>query len=336
MSQTLMKLNEIPKNISWTRRIATTSTWILLALILTILLPFIASLTTIYDLLTQNRFSVTRTAIYFTYFFLLESLGLIQAFGIWLAELAGRDQESTDLANRRLQQWWARGLFWRAVKIFSMNVEIHGLEAMKDSHPALVLPRHASTLDAVLPLAIAPHLKRFRYVIKSELLIAPTLDYAAQRLPNVFVERGGGDPEFEIQKILALATELEQNVLLVLFPEGTRFTESKRTRLLEKFADDEELLALTHSLKRTLPPLREGPLRLLQSTPSTDVVFISHRGIDQVTAMSDLFHGGLTQATLQISIWRIAASDIPRTPQGVRDFLIENWRRVDRFANFEE
>ncbi|MFU8806980.1 MAG: 1-acyl-sn-glycerol-3-phosphate acyltransferase [Bradymonadaceae bacterium] len=326
-----MNLDEIGTDRNWKRRALTIPLWLLLAIILPVVLPAVVLVLLIYDLIRPSRFSATRTAIFFTHFFVLEAMGLVIATWIWIRGLLGLEKTAYQLANRRLQRWWARGLFWGSVRIYSMNIDIDGLELLEDPTPSVVLSRHASTLDTMLPLAVVRELKLFRYVIKAELLASPALDVVGQRFPNVFVRRGTGDPEKEIRRVLALSQDLEENAAVMVYPEGTRFTAKKRERLLKKFDDDKEMLALAKSLKYTLPPLREGGVKLLMST-RTDVVFIAHRGIDRAGAMSDLIKGGMTRAHLEISIWRVPAEEVPRDADGVRDFLMENWRRIDRFV----
>ncbi len=328
-----MQLHEIPTDISWGRRLATTSSWFVLAVVLTALLPILIPLTAIYDLVTRNDLSTSRTLFFFTFFFVTESVGLLIAFWLWVRHKAGMSDHDYEMANRKLQRWWSRGLFWGSLRIFSADVEIDGLEQLEDEHPAVVLSRHASTLDTMLPIAVVRQLKSYRYVMKSELLIDPALDYCAQRFPNVFVDRGSDRPEFEIDKVVALGKQLDDNDAVVVYPEGTRFSESKRERLLEKFADDDKMLAVTRDLKNTLPPLREGGLKLVKSTTDADVVFIAHRGIDDAGAMSDLVSGGLTKAEIRIKIWRVPASEVPRTEEdGLHQFFVENWKRIDRFV----
>lgn len=326
-----MELHEIPTDINWKRRFLTTPGWLFLAVLLPLLLPVVIPVTALYDLVTRNRLSTSRTALFFTYFFVLESLGLTIAFWLWIQHKCGMSEDDYERANRKLQRWWARGLFWGTIRIFSMDVDIQGLEELEDERPAVVLSRHASTLDTMLPIAVVRQLKYYRFVIKSELLTDPTLDYCAQRFPNVFVRRGSDNPDFEIQKVLALGKELGDNEAVVVYPEGTRFTPQKRARLLEKFKDDEEMLPVTESLENTLPPLREGGVKLLESTPDCDVVFIAHRGIDGAAAMSDLIKGRLTENYLEISIWRHPADSVPREPDEIREFMVENWQRIDRF-----
>ncbi len=326
-----MELHELPTDRNWTRRLITTPTWYFLGILLPLSLPVVIPVMAFYDLVTRNRLSTSRTMLFFTYFFVLESIGLTVAFWMWIRRVCGMSEKDYQMANRKLQRWWARGNFWGTGRIFSMDIDIQGLEALEDPTPAVVLSRHASTLDTMLPIAVVRELKEYRFVIKSELLVDPTLDYCAQRFPNVFVNRGSDDPDYEVDKVLALGKDLDENEAVVVYPEGTRFLPEKRERLLEKFEDDPEMLTVTESLKNTLPPLREGGIKLLESTPEADVVFIAHRGIDGAGAMSDLIKGRLTEAFLEISIWRIPADEVPRDADKIREFMVENWQRIDRF-----
>lgn len=330
----MITLHEIPKDRSLKRRALTIPFWFFMATFLTAILPLLAPFTALYDLIFRKRLSTTRTLIFFTYFFVLESVGLTIAFTHWLRRRLGLlDEAAYQLISRKLQRWWARGAFWGCLRIYSMNISIDGLENLENTAPAIVLSRHASTLDTMLPLAIVRELKFFRYVIKAELLNDPALDVVGQRFPNLFVVRGAPDPELEVQKVLALSQELEPNAALVMYPEGTRFSASKRQRLLEKFQDDADRFAITESLRHTLPPLREGSIRLLQYATETDVVFIAHRGLEAARSMASLISGALTHVHLEIKIWRFRAADVPRDKDRVQDFLIENWQRIDRFVH---
>ncbi len=326
-----MELNEIPTDINWGRRIITTTSWFGLAILLPFMLPLVIPLTALFDVVTRRRLSTSRTALFFTYFFVLESLGLLIAFWLWIRRKCGMSSDDYERANRKLQRWWARGLFWGTSRIFGVTVDIDGLEKLEDTRPAVVLSRHASTLDTMLPIAVVRKLKYFRFVMKSELLTDPALDYCAQRFPNVFVQRGSDNPDFEIKKVVALAKELEPNDAVVVYPEGTRFTPKKRQRLLEKFEDNEEMLHVATTLENTLPPLREGVVKLLETTPDADVVIIAHRGIDGAAAMSDLIKGRLTGNHFEIAIWRIPATQVPRDEEAIREFLFEQWQRIDNF-----
>ena len=327
-----MEVFETDRN--WKRRAVSVPVWFASLTFLTVLLPVLLPVAVLADLLRRRPSAMARTYVFFTWFFATECFGLVGAAALWLARPLVRDEAWYRLANRKLQRIWARGLFWGAVRIYGIRLSIDGLEALEDERPALVLSRHASTLDTMIPLAIVRQLKRFGYVIKAELLMDPALDIVAQRFPNAFVRRGGPDPEREIAKVLELGRDLGPGAAVVVYPEGTRFSEEKRAQLLEKFeaCGDDERLAIARRLKRTLPPLREGGMRLIEEMREADLVIVAHRGIDRGSSMAALFAGGMTHAGLDIAIWRIPAVEVPREREKIQAYLVDIWAEVDRFA----
>ena len=324
-------LAHLPTDRSWTRRLLTTPALYVLAAALLITLPFLLPLAAIRDVWTKSDWSICRTLLFLTYFACFEALGLIVLFWLWVRHKTGMNNDAYRAANRKMQRFWVRGLFGAVTALFSLRVEIQGIEALEKSEPAVILSRHANTLDPLLPLALSTLPTRFRYVMKSELLFDPALDYCGQRFPNVFVRRGSNNKEREIAKVVALGQHLGQDEAVVLFPEGTRFSKSKRQRLLEKFSGDEQMHAVVTSLRHTLPPLREGSVQLLANT-GCDVVILAHRGLEAATDLSDLARGALTNGNLEVAIWRISADEVPRTPEAIRGFLIDQWQRIDRFV----
>ncbi|WP_146618339.1 lysophospholipid acyltransferase family protein [Lujinxingia litoralis] len=329
-------MNPIPTDISWKRRLITTSAWFALAILMPASLPLTLPLALLWGLVARDHFSAARALIFLSYFFVLECTGLLFALVHWLRfHLLGLSPQAYERANRRVQRWWSRGLFWTALKLFGARISVKGLDHLDNPHPAVILCRHASTLDTMLPLGIASSPRIFAYVIKSELLADPALDYVAQRIPNVFVNRGTNNPEAEVQKILALARDHRDTFSLVLYPEGTRFSPAKRQRLLDKFAaspDKADLLATARALTHTLPPLRDGALKLVEHAADKDLVFIAHRGIDRVGSMAELFTGALTHAHLEVNIWRIPAAQVPRDPELIAPFILEHWQRINDFV----
>ena len=112
-------------------------------------------------------------------------------FSIWLASGGG-------LAWRRCNRWsltaeayWAD---WNArvmAAIYGITYDIEGTEVLRDG-PSILLMRHASTNDTILPIGLASHGHdvRLRIVLKAELLWAPIVDAIGHRIPFAFIRRG--------------------------------------------------------------------------------------------------------------------------------------------------
>ncbi len=317
----------------WKRRLVTTPALFSLAVGSLVVAPVLVPVAAIWDLTQNNRWSACRTLVFLPFFFWFEVLGLAVLFWLWLRHVAGMSSEAFLEANHRMQAWWVGGVFALVRRVYSIQLDVEGHGELNDPSPTVILSRHASTLDTLLPLALNRTETRFRYVLKAELLFDPALDYCGQRLPNAFVRRGSGNPEKEVARVVALGEDLGSGEAVVLFPEGTRFSVSRRRRLLEKFETDPVMGPVIALLQHTLPPLREGAVQLLAHTAAADVVFIAHRGLERARTMSDLIGGGLTGAHLEVCIWRVPAAEIPRDPESLRDFLLTQWRKVDRYVS---
>jgi 1-acyl-sn-glycerol-3-phosphate acyltransferase len=195
-----------------------------------------------------------------------------------------------------------------------------------------VFIRHASIIDTAVPVALIskPTGLRLRYVFKRELLVDPCIDVAGHASPNYFIDRGGNAHE-ELAGIQQLAEDLgDQGVLL--YPEGTRFTERKKRIAIERLAKTHpELVPLAESFRHCLPPKAGGALSLLDAAPHADVLIVAHRGLEGLAEVGDLLSGAVVGKDVEIRIWRINAADIPHG-EARRRWLFDWWKRVDDFV----
>lgn len=287
------------------------------------------------DLFRRPRCAL-RCGLFLTVYLWCEALGLLACGAIWLASGAGRSEAGRRRCRRwsfALQQRWAGTLFAAASRIFGFRLEVEGGEHLAEA-PLLLFLRHASVADTLLPavLVSAPHGIRLRYVMKRELLWDPCLDVVGHRLPNHFARRDSGDSEGERGAVAALARDLGSDEGVLIYPEGTRFTPAKRSRVLERLrrGGHGELHARAEGLERVLPPRLGGPLALLEASPGTDVVFGAHAGFERVGSLGDLWSGVLVGATIRARFWRVPAAEIPASRQARAAWLYDQWSRMDR------
>ena len=281
-----------------------------------------------FDLAKRTRFGATRLwAMFFSYLG-CEALG-VAVIGVY-AVLRALRVPGDVMRNHRLQWWWAGTLFRAARAIFELGLEVHG-EAALAPGPVLILMRHASVADTLIPAALmsAPRRMRMRYVLKHELLWDPCLDIVGNRIPNAFVKRGSDQAEREIAMVRALGQDLAPDEGVLVYPEGTRFSPTNRERALAKVREAlpalaERAAALTH----VLPPRLGGALALLEGG-ATDVVFCAHSGLEAVRKMSDLWNGRVVKSHVRVSFWRVPAREIPRERAAQIDWLYAQWQRMD-------
>jgi 1-acyl-sn-glycerol-3-phosphate acyltransferase len=172
---------------------------------------------------------------------------------------------------------------------------------------------------------------RLRYVLKRELLWDPCLDVVGQRIPNVFVDRFSDDPAAEVRRVQVLSRDLGPRDGVFLCPEGTRFSESRRARVLLRLEQEgkEKLLEAARSFSAVLPPQLGGTLGLLEAAPQADVVVGVHTGFEGTTSLARLWNGGLVGRTVRVEFWRVSRCEIPDGRDAREAWLLDQWRRVN-------
>jgi 1-acyl-sn-glycerol-3-phosphate acyltransferase len=269
--------------------------------------------------------------VFVVFYLTCEVAGIVASFATWLIAgvIGGRRYLHW---NFRLECWWASTLFAGAQRIFSMRLEVEGADVVTRG-PFILFLRHASIGDTLLAAITisAPHGIVLRYVLKEELLWDPCLDIVGNRLANYFVRRGSGDAEREIAAMRRLLEDLGPNEGILIYPEGTRFTEAKRQRILDRLArsGDETARRQAESLRHVLPPRLGGALGLLECNRGADVVVCAHVGFEGAGSFRDLLAGTLIGQLIRVSFRRIPFADIPTdTPRRI-EWLWQQWKRID-------
>lgn len=283
--------------------------------------------------LCASVFRKTQGALRTTLFGLLylwaETIGAFIAVLLWICRPVLRDYQQ---ANRSLQRWWAATLHNGGAAIFGVRFLIENPAAL-DGKPALVIPRHTSIADTVLPMTLYSHLKDIplRYVMKQELLWDPCLDIVGSRLPNFFIDRSGVDTDTELAELAEFVSELPGDEGLVFYPEGTRFSADKRQRILDRLKNTPDA-ELVESWPDLLPPRRGGTLTVLNGNPGHDIVFCCHVGFEGAAGFGDLVSGAWTHAKVKVAFWRVPFSEW----QAAKDkivFLDQQWNAMQAMVS---
>ncbi len=333
----------------WRRRLFSIPLLILLCNLWTGLLPLLLPLALLVDLLRWRRFAATRTLFFFGTYLWAENLGILASAAIWLLPAT----PPVYLArNYALQSAWNKVLFDAGRVLYGMKIELHWEDPAEEvgRRPLLLLPRHVSTADTVLPVGIfsAGHGIRLRFVLKEELLWDPCLDIVGNRVPNCFVRRartgktgtvGAAEQAekikatsaAELQRVAQLGRGMGPGDGVLIYPEGTRFTEGKRRALLEKASP--ELRGRVERFRQVLPPVPGGTLALLDATlPGVDIWFCGHVGYEAAGSFRELINGGLIGKVVRIHLWKRRGEDVPAEPAARLDWLDKEWERMDRWV----
>lgn len=312
---------------AWIRRPITIGGIGLLAVVLLITIPVWVVIAALVDLVSRRwRFPTVRLLAFALLWSWLEMAGVVGAATTWLV---GRAHHMP--TQYALQRWWAASIM-RSLRIAcGLRVEVSGAGSIPDG-PVVCLVRHASLGDALVSAWILGSLShRFpRYVMKKELLLDPCLDIVGQRIPNWFVDRGSVAIRQEMSGIRGMAEDMGPRDVAVIFPEGTRSTDEKRTALvarLERRAPDRHgrLTALRH----LLPPRLAGVQTLLDSVPEASVVLMRHVGFDGLDSLRGIHRAmgqGRTRARVVLE-W-VPGDQVPRGGE-LGDWLDHQWLRMD-------
>jgi 1-acyl-sn-glycerol-3-phosphate acyltransferase len=304
--------------IGWALWLAAAPLWLLFAMLV--------------DLFRNSPGVALRSAAAITVYLSCEVVGVVASGGLWAwKKIVPFDAERWTDIHFRLEAWWGTALFRAAVRLFGLRLEVEG-DAELGRGPYLVLVRHASTVDTLLASALVshPHGIRLRYVLKQELLWDPCLDIVGNRLPNVFVDRFSNESTEEIRRVQALARDLGPRDGVLIYPEGTRFSDTKRQRILERFdpKDDAEMLEYARSLEFVLPPRLGGTLGLLEAAPEAEVVICAHTGFEGAASLAEFWKGALVNQVIRVQFRRIPRDEIPAERDARIEWIRQEWERV--------
>jgi 1-acyl-sn-glycerol-3-phosphate acyltransferase len=326
-----------PWRVRWTRRAFTIPLYFVLLGVYIYLAPAVLPAFAIYDLLRRSRFAATRTVVFFGWYLVCEAAGLLAAFVLWVVYrcVPGVSHEKFLRWNFDLQCLWARALGGGAFRIYGMRVDLEAPSQL-GKKPLLLLIRHASTADTILAamLIASRYDIVLRYVLKRELLWDPCLDVVGNRLVNVFVRRGGEDTVAEIDAVAALADGVGAGGGVLIYPEGTRFSEKKRQQILAKIAarGDEAARQRATALRGVLPPRLGGSVALLERAAGWDIAVCAHAGLEGSSSFGELWNGALVGSVVHVRVDVFSGDVLPETREGKIDWLFERWREVDTFV----
>jgi len=302
--------------------------------------PLWLALTILVDGVRRSHGVALRSGALVTVYLSCEILGMVAAGALWVWKGVFRpDAERWTDIHFRLEAWWGTTLFRAVVRLFGLRIEVEG-DADLGRGPYLLLLRHASSGDTLLASALVskPHGLRLRYVLKQELLWDPCLDIVGHRLPNAFVDRFADDSVGEVRRVQELARDLGSRDGILIYPEGTRFSEAKRRRVIDRFQQngDATMLEYTRSLALVLPPRPGGTLGLLEAARQADVIICAHTGFEGAASLAQIWNGALVNQVIRVHFRRIPRAEIPTARDARIAWLLGQWQRVDAWVEKQQ
>ena len=302
------------------RRFLTISAVVVITALLVILAPLLIVVSLLASVFPNFR-TAPHSLAFIYWFVICEWIGLARF--VWVYTLY-RNKPVFLQRLRDIQFWWAQALFDLGKWVFELKIEVRGNDALK-GRCAILLSRHTSMADTVLPLLYfgKARVESLRYVLKQELQYFPCLDIGGNLLPNVFVDRSGADSATAVAAVSELVATAGDEESVLIYPEGTRFTQAKHDALGEKRPQLREQLERWPGL---LPLRLGGVSAMLANNPGKDLVFLAHVGFEGSANIHDLLGGGWLRQRVILQFWRIPYADIPKGD--ATEFLFSEWDKM--------
>eukprot|EP01113_Clastostelium_recurvatum_P015861 TRINITY_DN1895_c0_g1_i1.p1 TRINITY_DN1895_c0_g1~~TRINITY_DN1895_c0_g1_i1.p1 ORF type:complete len:391 (+),score=74.75 TRINITY_DN1895_c0_g1_i1:1247-2419(+) len=326
----------------WYPRVISTLVTVLgLALIL-VASPILIPAAIIGDLINwgkKGRFIYIRILVFFIFYPTIELVGVLGFFLLYVASwVVWPSPERWDAWNQRWAGWWgSRLVFDSIVKVLDLKLEVEMPEGGMGPGPKIMLNRHASFADTLVPQGLFAINHRMSYIVKKDLLWDLALNVGGARTENFFLFREVGsqglDVELEGMRRLVKGFKSNSTHIVCLWPEGTRYSEKKRASVLKSLqAKDPASYERAIKLNHTLLPRLGAVLALLDANPCGDVVFCSHVGLEPAAEIKEVLQGGLCGQVVKLKFTRVKFQDIPKSKEGRIEWLYQHWQVIDKWV----
>jgi 1-acyl-sn-glycerol-3-phosphate acyltransferase len=314
------------------RRLVTIPVVVALFGLVTLLLPGLLLTAVLIDIirwLVRRSHWISVRAIGFFWVYLLGEIWALIALGV----IALFPERPRTESTYRLQETWAAWNLGAVCLLFGLRMTVEGEQHIAPG-PIIVLSRHASLIDSLLPanLLSRRHGIRLRYVLKKELLLDPALDIAGNRIPNHFIDRDSRETAAERSAVKSLGSGLGASDGVLIYPEGTRYSEAKRNELSARISGRGGRVGeIAGSLRRVLPPRPAGTLALLEDSDA-DVVVLAHSGLEGFATVKEIWRGDIVGSRIAVKLWRVPVSQIPQDRGERVTWLFELWSDIDAWV----
>ena len=322
----------------WARRLIIAPVTFAGALCLVILSPLIHLVAAIADLLfDRRRWRVSRFVGIGLAFCVVEVFGLFALLTVWIGSGFG-------LAIHR--PFWVRAntvllgqyleLITRAIR-FYLGFDFSYTYEPIPPGPQLLFSRHAGPGDAFLiaRVVIRDLGRRIHMVGAAKLQWDPFLDISGERLGFHYCLQNPADPKAEIDSIRTLASALEPDETLVIFPEGGNYTTRRRAQSVEALhaRHRHDHVRRAEQLKHTLLPRTGGVIAAIEGAPDATVVFMAHAGLEELHGLRDLWASIPLGRRVEAHGWTVPIEQGPTDRASHTIWLFDQWAAVDAWID---
>jgi 1-acyl-sn-glycerol-3-phosphate acyltransferase len=328
--------------LGWFRRLVLAPALIGLTVLLLTTIPVWLIFAALLSPLVPGRLRPLRILSLVLMHLVLESVMLVELFGLWIASGFGAyirrpffERIHYDIVQAYL------GVFFReARRVARLRIVTEGTPPdAYPGEPLLVCCRHAGPADSFTLMYALMHWygREPRVVLKDTLAWDPAVDVILHRLPSRFISSGAarhGENRLE-EEVGALARNLDENDAFVIFPEGGNFTPKRRQRAIDRLrrVGLERMARRAERMENVLAPRPGGFLAALDAAPEADVVLVAHTGLDHLLTVGDVWRELPLDKQIIMRWWRVPREEIPSDRDGRIDWLYDWWERIDTWVD---
>ncbi|HEX5986071.1 MAG TPA: 1-acyl-sn-glycerol-3-phosphate acyltransferase [Nocardioides sp.] len=322
------------------RRVVLAPLVILLTIVLLTAMPLWLLIAVLLSPIVPGRLRPLRLMSIAMLHLVLESILLVELFGLWIASGFGAfiRRPFFERIHYDLVQTYLVVFFREARRVLRLRIVTEG--PAPDAHPGeplLVCCRHAGPGDSFTLMYALMHWygREPRVVLRDTLQWDPAIDVILNRLPSRFVSPKGSPGSSLEEQVGALARNLDHNDAFVIFPEGGNFTPERRQRAIDKLRrlGLEAMAARAERMENVLAPRPGGLLAALDAAPEADVVLVAHTGLDHMLTIADVWREIPMDKQIIMRWWRVPREEIPAGREERIDWLFSWWERIDRWID---
>jgi 1-acyl-sn-glycerol-3-phosphate acyltransferase len=327
--------------LGWFRRLVVAPAVIALTVLLLTTIPLWLLAAAVLSPVVPGRLRPLRILSMALLHLVLESIMLVELFGLWIASGFGVliRRPFFERIHYDIVQTYLIIFFREARRVARLKVVTEG--AAPDAYPGeplLVCCRHAGPADSFTLMYALMHWygREPRVVLKDTMAWDPAIDVILNRLPSRFISPNPSKQSGELleEQIGELARNLDENDAFVIFPEGGNFTPERRQRGIDKLRKLglEKMARRAERMHNVLAPRPGGLLAALDAAPDADVVLVAHTGLDHLLTVRDVWRELPMDKQIVMRWWRVPRAEIPDGREERIDWLFSWWEQIDSWV----
>ncbi|WP_040810804.1 1-acyl-sn-glycerol-3-phosphate acyltransferase [Nocardia concava] len=229
--------------------------------------------------------------------------------------------------NRRLRRW--------GFALAGMRLVPDRKPTVPRDRPLIVLARHAGMFNSPLVAhLISTDLGRDIYcAAKTTSALTPGLrrSYLGSGVELFRFGKARGRAA-AAQCMRDQAARASNSDALLIFPEGTNYTATRRRAAISALRDRgrHRLAHRAQRCRHVLPAHPAGAWTLAEAAPNADVLILAQTGLEDLSATDGrLDYPPIHTGTVHYTWWHIRAQDVPRDREQFAHWLNERWYEVD-------